>query len=59
MPLVSINPATGRLIRRYRAISTGQMNAAVLRADAAYLAAPFETERFRFYSTELQGTPAM
>ena len=31
----------------------------VLRADAAYLAASFETERFRFYSTELQGTPAM
>ena len=37
MPLVSINPTTGRLIRRYRAISTGQMNAAVLRADAAFV----------------------
>ncbi|MDI1320207.1 MAG: M13 family metallopeptidase [bacterium] len=31
----------------------------ILRADAAFLAAPFEAERFRFYSTELQGTPAM
>jgi putative endopeptidase len=30
----------------------------VLRADAPFLAEPFETERFRFYSTELQGTPA-
>ena len=31
----------------------------VLRAAAPYLAAPFEQEVFRFYSTELQGTPAM
>ena len=31
----------------------------ILRADAAFLAAPFEAERFRFYATELQGTPAM
>jgi putative endopeptidase len=31
----------------------------VLRTAAPYLAAPFEQEVFRFYSTELQGTPAM
>jgi putative endopeptidase len=31
----------------------------VLRAAGPYLAAPFEQEIFRFYSTELQGTPAM
>jgi putative endopeptidase len=31
----------------------------VLRADAPYLAAPFEAESFRFYSTVLRGTPAM
>jgi putative endopeptidase len=30
----------------------------ILRADAPFLASPFENERFRFYSTELQGTPA-
>jgi putative endopeptidase len=31
----------------------------VLRADAPYLAAPFEAESFHFYSTILSGTPAM
>ena len=31
----------------------------VLRTAAPYLAAPFETERFHFYSTVLQGAPAM
>ena len=31
----------------------------VLRNAGPYLAAPFEQEVFRFYSTELQGTPAM
>ena len=31
----------------------------VLRADAPYLAAPFEAESFHFYSTVLRGTPAM
>ncbi len=30
----------------------------ILRADAPYLATAFENERFRFYGTELQGTPA-
>ena len=30
----------------------------ILRADAPYLAAAFENEQFRFYGTELQGTPA-
>ena len=30
----------------------------ILRADAPFLAAAFENERFRFYGTELQGTPA-
>jgi len=30
----------------------------LLRADAAYLAAPFEEERFHFYGTVLRGTPA-
>jgi predicted metalloendopeptidase len=31
----------------------------ILRSAGPYLAAPFEQEVFRFYSTELQGTPAM
>ena len=31
----------------------------VLRAAGSYLAAAFENEFFRFYDTELQGTPAM
>jgi putative endopeptidase len=31
----------------------------VLRAAAPFLAAPFEAESFRFYSTVLRGTPAM
>ncbi len=31
----------------------------VLRAAAPYLAAPFEAEHFRFYSTVLRGTPEM
>ncbi len=31
----------------------------VLRVASPYLAAPFEQEVFRFYATELQGTPAM
>lgn len=31
----------------------------VLRNAAPYLSAPFEQEVFRFYGTELQGTPAM
>ncbi len=31
----------------------------VLRADADFLSAPFETEHFHFYSTVLRGTPAM
>jgi putative endopeptidase len=31
----------------------------ILRTAGPYLAAPFEQEVFRFYSTELQGTPAM
>ena len=31
----------------------------VLRADAPYLAAPFEAENFRFYGNVLRGTPAM
>jgi putative endopeptidase len=31
----------------------------VLRAAAPYLAAPFEAENFRFYSTVMRGTPAM
>ena len=31
----------------------------VLRTAAPYLATPFETERFHFYSTVLQGAPAM
>jgi putative endopeptidase len=30
----------------------------ILRAAAPFLAAAFENERFRFYGTELQGTPA-
>ena len=36
MPLVSINPTTGRLIRRYRQHTNAQMAAAVDRADAAF-----------------------
>jgi len=31
----------------------------LLRAAAPYLAAPFEAEHFRFYSTVLRGTPEM
>jgi putative endopeptidase len=31
----------------------------LLRADAPYLSAAFENERFHFYSTVLRGTPAM
>ncbi len=31
----------------------------VLRADAQFLATPFEAERFHFYGTVLRGTPAM
>src|SRR3989441_4951954 len=31
----------------------------VLRSAAPYLAAPFEAETFRFYSTVMRGTPAM
>ena len=37
MPLVSINPTTGRPIRRYREISAQQQGAAVARAHAAFL----------------------
>lgn len=37
MPLVSINPATGRLIHRYRGRTITQVNAAVDRAHTAFL----------------------
>jgi succinate-semialdehyde dehydrogenase / glutarate-semialdehyde dehydrogenase len=36
MPLISINPATGRVLRRYRAQSPRAVAAAVARAEAAF-----------------------
>jgi succinate-semialdehyde dehydrogenase/glutarate-semialdehyde dehydrogenase len=37
MPLVSTNPATGRIIRRYREFASRRINTAVECADAAFL----------------------